>query len=76
MTIKDWRKTLKQLRAKPVILQKFKKHNKKKDRPIGRTTKKCRVCGRYEGHISNYGIDMCRCCFREVATQIGFKKYN
>lgn len=76
MTISDWRKSFKQLREKPVILQKYKKHNAKKERITGRTTKRCRQCGRYDGHISKYKLDLCRCCFREIAIKIGFKKYN
>lgn len=77
MTIKDWRKAFKQLKAKPVILKKYMKHNAPKKRSTGRTvTSKCLNCGRYGGHINKYGLNLCRHCFREMAVKIGFKKYT
>ena len=76
MTISDWRKTLKQLKVKPIKFQKYKKHNAKKERTTGFTTKRCDRCGRFDGHISKYGLSLCRCCFRDIATKIGFKKYS
>lgn len=76
MTASDWRKILKQLKNKPVIAQKFLKHNKPKDKKFGISVKKCERCGRYGAHISSYGIHMCRQCFREIAEDIGFKKYS
>ncbi len=76
MTTKDWRKAFKQLKAKPIILKKYIKHNSPKKRTTGMTLNRCSRCGRFGGHISKYGLDVCRCCFREIATQIGFKKYS
>jgi small subunit ribosomal protein S14 len=77
MAIKDWRKAFLQLKAKPVVLKKYMRHNAPKRRPTGRTlSSRCDNCGRYGGHISMYGISMCRQCFRELAIKIGFKKYN
>ena len=38
--------------------------------------RRCKNCGRTGGHISKYGIHLCRQCFREYATEIGFKKYS
>ncbi len=76
MTIKDWKKSFRQLKQKPLIMKKYKKHNAPKKRSTGRRLKKCRRCGRYGGHISKYGLDLCRTCFREIALKIGFKKYN
>ena len=35
-----------------------------------------RADGRFGGHISKYGIGLCRHCFREIAEEIGFKKYS
>ena len=35
-----------------------------------------RVCQNRRGLIRKYGIDMCRRCFREYATDIGFVKYR
>ena len=76
MTSSDWRKALKQFRKKPVIRDKYIKHNKPKQRTTGIATKKCERCGRYGGMINRYGINLCRHCFREIAEQIGFKKYS
>lgn len=76
MTISDWRKAFKQLKVKPNKLKKYIKHNAPKKRKTGRTLKKCLKCGRSEGHISKYGLSLCRTCFREAATKIGFKKYS
>ena len=76
MTASDWKKLLKQLKNKPAIMQKFIKHNKPKDRKFGIAVKKCERCGRFGAHISSYGLNMCRQCFRDIAVEIGFKKYS
>ncbi len=76
MTASDWRKALKQFKGKPVIRDKFIKHNKPKDRTTGIATKKCERCGRFGAMINSHGINLCRHCFREVAEDIGFKKYS
>jgi len=76
MTYSDYRKVFKQLKAKPIKLKKFLKHNEPKKRKCGVSNKKCERCGRTEGHISKYGLNICRQCFREVAVDIGFKKYG
>ena len=75
MTASDWRKILKQIENKPEIKARFLKHCKPKDRKFGITSKKCVICGRYGAHISKYNLKMCRQCFRNIAEQIGFKKY-
>jgi len=62
MTASDWRKIL--------------KHCKPKERKIGIAVRKCERCGRYGAHISSYGLNLCRHCFREIAVDIGFKKYS
>ncbi len=36
----------------------------------------CRRCGRKEGLVTRYEINLCRQCFREVARDMGAKKYN
>lgn len=36
---------------------------------------KCRRCGRTGGVIRKYDLYICRQCFREVAEELGFKKY-
>lgn len=77
MTYSSHTKVFKQLKSKPVKLKKFLKHNAPKERKFGYSIKRCRRCGRMgRGHISKYGIQLCRQCFREIATKIGFKKYS
>ena len=76
MTASDWKKKFKQLDAKPAVKIKFIKHNKPKERKIGIAAKKCEKCGRFGAHISSYGLNLCRHCFREIAEEIGFKKYS
>ncbi|MFH1589770.1 MAG: 30S ribosomal protein S14 [archaeon] len=55
---------------------KYLKHNVPKKRKSGENIKKCIRCGRTGAHISKYGMQICRQCFRESAIQLGFKKYN
>jgi len=76
MTSSNPEKILKQLEGKPAKAKKFKKHNFPKDRSCGKANNKCRRCGRVGAHISKYGIHLCRQCFREHATKIGFKQYS
>jgi len=76
MTASDWKKILKQLKKKPAKMDRFIRHNKPKERKIGVTTKKCERCGRFGAHISSYGLNLCRHCFREIAVEIGFTKYS
>jgi len=76
MTASDWNKILKQFKKKPAIKKKFLKHNKPKDRKFGVAAKKCERCGRFGAHISSYGLNLCRQCFRELAVELGFKKYS
>ena len=76
MTASDWKKILNQLRSKPAKMQKFLKHNKPKPKTTGITKKKCERCGRFGAHLSQYNLNLCRHCFREIAEQIGFEKYS
>jgi small subunit ribosomal protein S14 len=76
MTVSDWNKILKQLKKKPAMTKKFLKHNKPKERKIGIAVNKCERCGRFGAHIKSYGLNLCRHCFREIAEEIGFKKYS
>ncbi|MBU2503973.1 MAG: 30S ribosomal protein S14 [Nanoarchaeota archaeon] len=76
MTASDWRKILKQLRNKPEKRDKFLKHNKPQERTTGIARMKCERCGRFGAHIKSYGLNFCRQCFREIAVEIGFKKYS
>ena len=36
----------------------------------------CERCGRQRGLVRRYGMRLCRQCFREIAPEIGFKKYS
>ena len=76
MTYSNHEKEFKQLKVKPVKLQKYIKHNSPKKRSCGVSLKRCRRCGRIRGHISKYGLNLCRQCFREIAKDIGFKKFS
>jgi len=76
MAASDWKNYFKQLNAKPAIKEKFLKHCKPKERKYGIAVRKCERCGRFGAHIKAYDLNLCRQCFREIATEIGFKKYN
>ena len=76
MTTSDWKKAFPQLRAKSIKLKKYNKFNKPKERSCGAALRHCRRCNRVGGHIRTYGVGLCRQCFREIAEQIGFKKYG
>jgi small subunit ribosomal protein S14 len=76
MTYSDYKKVFKQLEVKPAKLKKYKKHNSPKDRSTGYNKKRCQRCGRIRAHIDQHGLNLCRQCFREIATDIGFKKYS
>ncbi|MDP4039628.1 MAG: 30S ribosomal protein S14 [Candidatus Pacearchaeota archaeon] len=52
------------------------KHSKPKDRKIGVAAQKCKRCGRFGAHLNQYNLHLCRQCFREIAEEIGFKKYS
>lgn len=76
MTQSYYKKVFKQLRAKPTKLKKFLKHSSPKERACGKAKRRCRLTGRVGGHISKYKLGLCRQAFRDIATKIGFKKYN
>jgi len=76
MTYSDHKKCFKQLKAKPVKLKRFLKHNAPKERKFGPKVKGCRLCGNPRGYVGKYGLNLCRRCFRNVAPKLGFKKYN
>ncbi len=76
MTYSNHKKVFKQLKVKPVKLKKFIKHNSPKVRSCGIALRRCKRCGRIRGHIRKYGLGLCRQCFRDIATDIGFKKYG
>jgi len=76
MTASDWNKVLKQIKNKPAKSKRFLKHNKPKERKLGIAAKKCERCGRIGAHLSQYNLNLCRQCFREIAEEIGFNKFN
>lgn len=76
MSYSNYEKVFKQLMSKPEKLKKFMKHNAQKNRGMGISSKRCQRCGRIRAHIDKYGLNLCRQCFRDIATKIGFKKYS
>lgn len=41
----------------------------------GPGSRECQRCGTHRAIIRRYGIMFCRRCFREVANDIGFRKF-
>ena len=41
----------------------------------GKGLRKCRFCDSAKALIRTHGLRICRRCFREVAEEIGFRKY-
>lgn len=76
MSASDWKKIMQQLKVQGAKEGRFLKHNKPKERKFGIAKKKCGKCGRFGAHISSYGLNLCRQCFRDIAEEIGFKKYS
>lgn len=74
MTASHYAKVLKQIAHKPGKVKVWEKHNKPKER-VG-DAKRCRRCGRRKAHITKYGLHLCRQCFREIALELGFNKYD
>ena len=76
MTAKNYAKVYTQLESKPAKWAKYEKHNKPNERDYGFGVTRCEFCGTTRGHISKYGLNICRRCFRLNARQLGFKKLN
>lgn len=76
MTYSNYEKVFRQLKGKLVKLKKFTKHNAPKKRTTGESLRRCKRCGRFGAHIQKYQLGLCRQCFREIAKDIGFKKYS
>lgn len=76
MTQSYYKKMFKQLRVKPTKLKVHLKHGSPKARTCGKAKRRCKVTGRVGGHIRKYNLGLCRQQFREIATDLGFKKYN
>nr|ACD11965.1 hypothetical protein [Isometrus maculatus] len=45
-------------------------------RKFGPGSRYCRVCANHHGLIRKYGLNICRRCFRQYASDIGFKKLD
>lgn len=72
-----WKDIFKQVKHKEAERGRILKFNKPRDREFGKGQSKCRRCGRVgAGIIGKYGLDLCRQCFREIAKDLGFKKYG
>ncbi|TET57354.1 30S ribosomal protein S14 [Candidatus Bathyarchaeota archaeon] len=52
------------------------KQRPKKERKFGKGSRPCRRCGSYGSVIRRYDLYICRHCFREIAKDIGFRKYE
>ena len=76
MTAKDFSKVRNQLEQKPAKWAKYKKHNQPIARKFGFSAKKCELCGTTRGVLGQFGLNICRRCFRLNATKLGFKKLN
>jgi len=76
MSASDWKKVYQQIKHKDAKAKRFLKHNKPKDRTTGKAKYRCKRTGQFGGHIKQYGINMCRQAFREIAVELGFKKYS
>jgi len=76
MTISNHKKMFSQLKAKPVKLAKFIKHNTPLVRKCGKNNKRCILCGNPRGRVMIYNLGLCRRCFKNNAKRMGFKKYN
>lgn len=47
-----------------------------KEREQGKGHRYCVRCGTHRAIIRSYKINLCRRCFREVAEQLGFRKFS
>ncbi len=47
-----------------------------KEREQGKGHRNCVRCGTHRAIIRSYNINLCRRCFREVAEQLGFRKFS
>ncbi len=56
-------------------MTKDKKKKRERSTLRGKGDRLCRICGCKSGLIRSYGLNICRRCFREAASQLGFKKY-
>lgn len=76
MTYSSHKKVLEQIGTKPAKVKKYNKYNTPKERSNGKAVHKCERCHNPRAHISKYGVHLCRKCFREIAVELGFRKYE
>ncbi len=76
MTTTHHTKVLTQIKGKPGKHAKYLKNSVPKERKYGALLRRCKLCGNPRGHIGKYGLDLCRKCFRDHATELGFKQYS
>jgi len=76
MTAGNYTKVLKQIQHKENKKKRFEKFNVPKKRKFGHGARKCKRCQRYGAHIRKYGLNLCRQCFKEIAKDLGFRKYG
>jgi small subunit ribosomal protein S14 len=41
-----------------------------------RSRARCSRCGATQGLIKKYGLGVCRRCFKEIAGELGFRKFD
>ncbi|MCK4237759.1 MAG: 30S ribosomal protein S14 [Candidatus Lokiarchaeota archaeon] len=46
------------------------------NKKYGKGQRVCRRCGTHRAIIRRYGLFICRRCFREIAKDIGFKRFE
>ncbi|MBQ03900.1 30S ribosomal protein S14 [Candidatus Bathyarchaeota archaeon] len=50
--------------------------SKVRTKRYGKGSRSCTRCGTFDGLIRRYGLNVCRQCFREIAVDLGFKKFR
>lgn len=76
MTASHHSKVLKQIGHKPGKVAKYNKHNVPKDTHERKNQLRCEISGSRRGVIHKYGINLSRHKFREIAEELGFRKYS
>ena len=76
MTASHHSKILNQIKGKPGKVAKYRKYNVPKEKHERKNRLRCEVSGSRRGVIHKYSINLSRHKFREVAEELGFKKYS
>lgn len=42
---------------------------------VGKGSRRCKRCGTHRAVLRSYSLMICRRCFREIAKDIGFRKF-